>query len=44
MKPTIQGIDALEILDSWGNSTLRVSVPLDNGITGTASVPSGASG
>jgi hypothetical protein len=39
----IQGIDALEILDSRGNPTLRVNVHLDNGFTGTASVPSGAS-
>jgi enolase len=39
----IQSIDAIEILDSRGNPTVRVSVHLDNGITGTSSVPSGAS-
>jgi enolase len=43
MTTRIQAIDALEILDSRGNPTLRVRVHLDNGITGTASVPSGAS-
>ncbi len=43
MKLHIDAIDALEILDSRGNPTVRVNVHLDNGITGTASVPSGAS-
>lgn len=43
MNPCIASIDALEILDSRGNPTVRVNVHLDNGITGTASVPSGAS-
>ena len=43
MKPCIQSIDALEILDSRGNPTVRVNVHLDNGIIGTSSVPSGAS-
>lgn len=43
MKPCIRSIDALEILDSRGNPTVRVNVHLDNGIIGTASVPSGAS-
>lgn len=43
MKPLIRAVDALEILDSRGNPTLRVYVHLDNGVTGTASVPSGAS-
>jgi enolase len=43
MKIRIDAIDALEILDSRGNPTVRVNVHLDNGITGTASVPSGAS-
>jgi enolase len=43
MSPCIQAIDAQEILDSRGNPTLRVNVRLDNGIVGTASVPSGAS-
>ena len=39
----IKSIDALEILDSRGNPTLRVTVELENGRRGTASVPSGAS-
>ncbi|MGV1914276.1 phosphopyruvate hydratase [Rhizobium sp. 22-785-1] len=43
MKAFIENITALEILDSRGNPTLRVSVYLDNGIVGTSSVPSGAS-
>ncbi|TVR66577.1 MAG: phosphopyruvate hydratase [Candidatus Competibacteraceae bacterium] len=43
MKIRIDSIDALEILDSRGNPTVRVNVHLDNGIVGTASVPSGAS-
>ncbi len=43
MNPLIRSIDALEILDSRGNPTIRVYVHLDNGVTGTASVPSGAS-
>ena len=34
---------ALEILDSRGNPTVRVMVELENGVTGSASVPSGAS-
>ena len=34
---------ALEILDSRGNPTVRVSVGLDDGIIESASVPSGAS-
>jgi len=33
----------MEILDSRGNPTLRARVRLENGITGIASVPSGAS-
>jgi enolase len=33
----------MEILDSRGNPTLRAFVTLDNGITASASVPSGAS-
>ncbi len=40
---TIQTIRALEILDSRGNPTLSVNVTLNNGITASASVPSGAS-
>ncbi len=43
MKIRIDAIDALEILDSRGNPTVRVNVCLDNGIVGAASVPSGAS-
>jgi len=43
MTPRIRSLDALEILDSRGNPTVRVNVHLDNGIVGTASVPSGAS-
>lgn len=40
---TIAELRALEILDSRGNPTLRVSCRLCNGLTATASVPSGAS-
>jgi len=43
MKRKIELIRALEILDSRGNPTIRVFVTLDNGITASASVPSGAS-
>jgi enolase len=39
----IAAIDALEILDSRGNPTLRVRVGLDTGVLAVASVPSGAS-
>lgn len=39
----IQNILAREILDSRGNPTVEVEVILDSGITGRASVPSGAS-
>ena len=39
----IVGVDALEILDSRGNPTVRVFVDLDGGIRCSASVPSGAS-
>jgi len=39
----IQDITALEILDSRGNPTVMVSVALNNGITASACVPSGAS-
>jgi len=39
----IEAIHAMEILDSRGNPTVRVHVRLDNGITASASVPSGAS-
>lgn len=40
---TIKKVLAREILDSRGNPTVEVDVILDNGITGRASVPSGAS-
>ena len=43
MSDKIVGVRALEILDSRGNPTLKAYVTLDNGITATASVPSGAS-
>jgi enolase len=39
----ISFVRAIEILDSRGNPTVRVAVGLDNGITVSASVPSGAS-
>ena len=43
MKNRIISIKAMEILDSRGNPTIRTSVCLENGVCGTASVPSGAS-
>jgi enolase len=43
MRIAIKSIDAIEILDSRGYPTLRVSVELESGHHGTASVPSGAS-
>lgn len=43
MNTKIVSIRALEILDSRGNPTIRVFVHLDNGVTASASVPSGAS-
>ena len=43
MKHTIQTIQALEILDSRGNPTVRVKVTLEGGCSASASVPSGAS-
>jgi enolase len=39
----IQNITAQEILDSRGNPTVMVTVALNNGITASACVPSGAS-
>jgi enolase len=39
----ITSLFAFEILDSRGNPTVRARVALDNGITASASVPSGAS-
>ena len=41
--PIIAEIIGREILDSRGNPTVEVEVLLENGITGRASVPSGAS-
>ena len=43
MNPRIINIQAMEILDSRGNPTVKARVRLENGITGIASVPSGAS-
>ncbi|EGJ51878.1 phosphopyruvate hydratase [Desulfocurvibacter africanus] len=43
MGGTITCMDAMEVLDSRGNPTVRVFVGLDNGIRVSASVPSGAS-
>ncbi|MBN1570247.1 MAG: phosphopyruvate hydratase [Acidobacteria bacterium] len=43
MSLKIESIRAIEILDSRGNPTLRAFVTLNNGITASASVPSGAS-
>ena len=43
MNGKITSVQALEILDSRGNPTVRVLVCLDNGVTASASVPSGAS-
>jgi enolase len=39
----IEKIESMEILDSRGNPTLRVSVVTESGIVGIAAVPSGAS-
>jgi len=39
----IKKISALEILDSRGNPTVQATVVLENGVSGEASVPSGAS-
>jgi enolase len=43
MTSTIRQIFAQEILDSRGNPTVSVSVHLEGGASGAASVPSGAS-
>ena len=40
---TIYDVHAREILDSRGNPTVEVEVTLENGIIGSAAVPSGAS-
>lgn len=39
----IRSVDPLEILDSRGNPTIQVTVTTDEGVVGTAAVPSGAS-
>ena len=43
MRDRIISIKAMEILDSRGNPTIRATITLENGVTGSASVPSGAS-
>jgi len=43
MSGKITSVQAIEILDSRGNPTVRVIAALDNGIAASASVPSGAS-
>lgn len=42
-KTKIQSVHAREILDSRGNPTIKTTVTLQSGISGVASVPSGAS-
>lgn len=39
----IKKVHAIEVLDSRGNPTIEAGVMLDNGVSGTAIVPSGAS-
>lgn len=39
----IVGVRGMQILDSRGNPTVEATVRLENGVTGTAAVPSGAS-
>ncbi|NNK94313.1 MAG: phosphopyruvate hydratase, partial [Desulfobacterales bacterium] len=43
MRSRITAVNAIEILDSRGNPTVRVFVDLEDGTRATASVPSGAS-
>ncbi len=43
IKNSIKSVNAIEIIDSRGNPTVRAFVTLENGIVGSASVPSGAS-
>ncbi len=43
MPRAITNIDSMEVLDSRGNPTVRTFVVLEDGCTGVASVPSGAS-
>ena len=42
MDTTIEGISAIEILDSRGNPTVEVEIMLADGSWGRAAVPSGA--
>src|ERR1700733_1345957 len=39
----IEEVSALEILDSRGNPTIEITIVLDNGTSGRAAAPSGAS-
>lgn len=39
----IKKISAIEVLDSRGNPTMKATVMLENGVSGSATVPSGAS-
>lgn len=41
--PKIKQITAIEVLDSRGNPTVKATVTLDNNVSGSAAVPSGAS-
>jgi enolase len=43
MSHTVTSVGAIEILDSRGRPTLDVTVALESGAIGVASVPSGAS-
>jgi enolase len=43
MSATIRHVDAIEVLDSRGNPTVRATVTLSDGSLGTAAAPSGAS-
>ena len=43
MKTSLKSIHARQILDSRGNPTVEADVVLENGLTGRAAVPSGAS-
>ena len=43
MSIIIRSLKAREIIDSRSNPTIETTVTLDNGISATASVPSGAS-
>mgnify|MGYP002292969088 CR=1 FL=1 len=41
--PTIAAVTGRQIFDSRGTPTVEAEVTLENGVTATASVPSGAS-